>query len=284
LNPGPLAPQALEDVLERRKTVLVTNLRQYATDGNVKAFYDWLVSVRKVTEETAKDYISALMKPFRETRNSQKAYRLFAKFLAERGIISEEFRDKVLNVIKVKRTNHDLYVPTLEEVKKTLDLAKDYSDNVYFIYRIALESGARLSEILKALKEPERDVCVNDICYYPMAWTRGYKGVFYIFHITPLKRIDVTRGAVHDFEKRVKNALKIKYIRKFVSTQMATLQIPFDIIDFIQGRKPTRVLTQHYVSLFGIAREHYKKYAEWVKTDFSQLTGELIQKDVKTSN
>jgi len=26
------------------------------------------------------------------------------------------------------------------------------------------------------------------------------------------------------------------------------------------------VLTQHYVSLFGIAKEQYKRYAEWLKT------------------
>ncbi|WP_261310070.1 integrase [Saccharolobus shibatae] len=46
---------------------------------------------------------------------------------------------------------------------------------------------------------------------------------------------------------------------------MAELSVPLDVIDFIQGRKPTRVLTQHYISLFGIAKEQYKKYAEWLK-------------------
>nr|3VCF_A Chain A, Probable integrase [Sulfolobus spindle-shaped virus 1]3VCF_B Chain B, Probable integrase [Sulfolobus spindle-shaped virus 1] len=159
----------------------------------------------------------------------------------------------------------DIYIPTLEEIKRTLQLAKDYSENVYFIYRIALESGVRLSEILKVLKEPERDICGNDVCYYPLSWTRGYKGVFYVFHITPLKRVEVTKWAIADFERRHKDAIAIKYFRKFVASKMAELSVPLDIIDFIQGRKPTRVLTQHYVSLFGIAKEQYKKYAEWLK-------------------
>jgi intergrase/recombinase len=165
----------------------------------------------------------------------------------------------------VKRTNADIYIPTIEEIKRTLNKAKDYSENVYLVYRLALESGSRLSEILRVLKEPERDVCDGSICYYPLAWQRDYKGVFYVFHITPLRKIDITEYAIIDFERR-RDVLAIKYFRKFVATKMADLGIPLDVIDFIQGRKPTSVLTQHYVSLFGIAKEEYKKYAEWLKT------------------
>jgi len=132
--------------VDRRKIALVANLRQYATEGNVKAFFDYLVNERKISERTAKQYVSAIFKPFRETRNSQKAYRLFARFLASRGVISDEFAEKVLKAVKVKRTNADVYIPTLEEVVKTLELAKEYSEDVYFVYRLALESGSRLSE------------------------------------------------------------------------------------------------------------------------------------------
>ncbi|WWQ61849.1 integrase [Sulfolobus tengchongensis] len=52
-------------------------------------------------------------------------------------------------------------------MKRTLDLAKEYSDNVYFVYRLALESGARLSKILKALNDPSRDICDNGGPPYP---------------------------------------------------------------------------------------------------------------------
>ena len=231
----------------------------------MKAFYDYLVNERGITEETAKAYVSLISKPFRETRNAQKAFRLFAKFLASRGMISDDFAEKILKVVKVRRTNADIYIPTIEEIKRALNKAKDYSENVYFTYRLALESGSRLSEIIRVLKEPEKDVCDGSICYYPLAWQRGYKGVFYVFHLTPLSKIDITRYAIADFERR-RDALAIKYFRKFVAMKMAELSIPLDIIDFIQGRKPTRVLTQHYVSLFGIAKEQYKRYAEWLKT------------------
>jgi intergrase/recombinase len=239
---------------------LVANLRQYATNGNTKEFYDYLINERKISEKTAKEYVSAISKPFRETRDAQKAYRLFAKFLASRGVISDDFAEKILKVVKVKRTNADIYIPTIEEIKRTLNKA---SENVYLVYRLALESGSRLSEILRVLKEPEKDVCDGSICYYPLSWQRGYKGVFYVFHLTPLRKVDITRHAIADFERR-QDALAIKYVRKFVASKMAELGVPLDVIDFIQGRKPTRVLTQHYVSLFGIAKEQYKKYAEWL--------------------
>ena len=163
----------------------------------------------------------------------------------------------------MKRTNADIYIPTLEDVIHTLKVAKEHSENVYFVYRLALESGSRLSEILRILKEPENDVFDGSVCYYPLAWQRGYKGVFYVFHLTPLKKVIISREEIAHFAKR-HNVIPVKYFRKFVATKMAELGVPLDIIDFIQGRKPTRVLTQHYVSLFGIAKEQYKKDAEWL--------------------
>ncbi|AZG03466.1 hypothetical protein [Sulfolobus spindle-shaped virus] len=274
-EPGTTGSEGGKEREERRKIALVANLRQYASEGNIKAFYDWLLTERKVTEKTAKEYVSAISKPFRETRNSQKAYRLFAKFLASRGIISDDFAEKILKVVKVKKTNADIYIPTLEDIKRTLKIAKEYSENVYLVYRLALESGSRLSEILRILKEPERDICdvggtptTPLLCYYPLSWQRGYKGVFYVFHLTPLRKVDITQWAISDFERRNKDAVAIKYVRKFVASKMAEIGIPLDVIDFIQGRKPTRILTQHYVSLFGIAKEHYKKYAEWLRSNF----------------
>jgi len=70
-----------------------------------------------------------------------------------------------------------------------------------------------------------------------LSWQRGYKGVFYVFHSTPLKKVDITIWAISDFERRNKDAIAIKYFRKFVAMKMAELSIPLDVIDFIQGRK-----------------------------------------------
>jgi intergrase/recombinase len=241
----------------------VAILRKYVTEGNLEEFYSWATRERGINEKTAKLYVQQVQKPFEKKRNRIFAYRAFARFLSEKGIDVSD----VLEKLKTISSKPDLRVPTLEEVKRTLSLAKEYSENVYFVYRLALESGSRLSEILRVLKEPEKDVCevgAPMLCYYPLAWTRGQKSVFYVFHLTPLRKIDITGYAIADFERRNKDAIAIKYFRKFVATKMAELGVPLDVIDFIQGRKPTRVLTQHYVSLFGIAKEHYRKYAEWL--------------------
>ncbi|MFP3218477.1 MAG: integrase [Acidianus sp.] len=244
---------------------MVANLRQYATEGNLNAFREYLLNEKKLDETTVQTRLLYLKPGKKIVFNNQsvKSYRAFAKFLALHGIISEDFANEILKELKTVRTQSDLRVPTLDDIKRTLQLAKEYSENVYLVYRLALESGSRLSEILRVLKDPSQDICDGSICYYPLAWQRGYKGVFYVFHLTPLHKVDITRHAIANFERR-RDALAIKYFRKFVATKMAELGIPLDVIDFIQGRKPTRVLTQHYVSLFGIAKEHYKKYAEWL--------------------
>jgi intergrase/recombinase len=257
---GLKARRELDELRNRAEELKeVAILRKYVTPGNLEEFYSWATRERGINERTAKLYVQQVQKPFEKKRNRIFAYRAYARFLIEKGIGVSDILEK----LKTISSKPDLRVPTLEEVRKTLQLAKEYSENVYFVYRMALESGSRLSEILKVLKEPEKDVCDNDICYYPLAWTRGQKSVFYVFHLTPLRKVNITMWAISDFERR-RDALAIKYFRKFVATKMAELSIPLDIIDFIQGRKPTRVLTQHYVSLFGIAKEQYKKYAEWL--------------------
>jgi intergrase/recombinase len=81
-EPGTTGSEGGKKIVERRKIALVANLRQYATEGNVEAFYDYLINERKISEKTAKQYVSAISKPFHETRNAQKTYRLFCEILS----------------------------------------------------------------------------------------------------------------------------------------------------------------------------------------------------------
>jgi intergrase/recombinase len=46
---------------------------------------------------------------------------------------------------------------------------------------------------------------------------------------------------------------------------MASLGIPAEVIDFIQGRTPRSVLTKHYLNLYTLALQHYPKYMEALK-------------------
>ncbi len=87
---------------------------------------------------------------------------------------------------------------------------------------------------------------------------------FYVFHVTELKQIKISKAYVDKYVKKL-NLVPPKYIRKFVATKMAELEIPSQVIDFIEGRTPSDVLTKHYLDLFTLAKKEYKKYAEWLR-------------------
>jgi intergrase/recombinase len=62
------------------------------------------------------------------------------------------------------------------------------------------------------------------------------------------------------------NLVPPKYIRKFVATQMLSLGIPSEVVDFLEGRTPGNILTKHYLDLLTLAKKEYKKYAEWLSS------------------
>ena len=214
---------------------------------------------KNISEETIKKYINCVKQNKKDSNNCIKAWRNFYKLVLNRD---------PPETLKIKKTKADLRIPSLDEIRQTLERAKQYP-NLYLLYSLLLESGIRESEALKILNDYDstRDRCENGICAYEINWVRGQKGSFYAFHLTQLRRVKVSKSYIDKYTKKL-GLVPPKYFRKFVATKMAELGIPLDIIDFIQGRKPTRVLTQHYVSLFGIAKEHYRKYAEWLSNNF----------------
>jgi len=219
--------------------------------------FEIVLRSKNISEDTIKQYISCVKQNKKDSNNCIKAWRNFYKLVLNRD---------PPETLKVRKTKADLRVPSLDEIRQTLERTKQYP-NLYMMYKLLLESGIRGSEALKVLNDYDstRDRCENGICAYEINWVRGQKGSFYAFHITPLQRVKISKSYVDKYTKKL-GLVPPKYFRKFVATKMAELGVPLDVIDFIQGRKPTRVLTQHYVSLFGIAKEQYKKYAEWLKT------------------
>jgi intergrase/recombinase len=90
--------------------------------------------------------------------------------------------------LKPKKTKPDLRVPTLEEVRKTLNAVRD-NYALYTFYRLLLESGGREREALKVLSNYDEKNEINEdgFSIYVLNWVRGQKKSFYIFHITPIK-------------------------------------------------------------------------------------------------
>jgi len=273
LNPGHrLERPALGGTPPKTPDANYEELKGVITNGYVETFvnnseisasdllkFEIALRSKQISEETIKQYISCIKQNKKDSNNCIKAWRNFYRLVLNRD---------PPETLKVKKTKADLRIPSPDEVKQTLERAKQYP-NLYTMHRLLLESGIRESEALKVLNDYDttRDRCENGICAYEINWVRGQKGSFYAFHITPLQRVKVSKPYVDKYTKKL-GLVPPKYFRKFVATKMAELGIPLDVIDFIQGRKPTRVLTQHYISLFGIAKEQYKKYAEWLHMNF----------------
>jgi intergrase/recombinase len=249
----------LKGVITKDLESTVDNNLQISASDLLK--FELALRSKKISEDTIKQYISCIKQNKKDSNNCIKAWRNFYRLVLNRDPPES---------LKVKKTKADLRVPSLDEIRQTLESTKQYP-NLYLLYSLLLESGIRESEALKVLNDYDsaRDRCENGICAYEINWVRGQKGSFYAFHITPLQRVKISKSYIDKYTKKL-GLVPPKYFRKFVATKMAELGIPLDIIDFIQGRKPTRVLTQHYVSLFGIAKEQYKKYAEWISNNFSQ--------------
>jgi len=113
----------------------------------------------------------------------------------------------------------------------------------------------------------------DGIYLYPLKWVRGSKRIYYAFLCEPfihyLFRKKMTWSMVTNHVARL-NVLRPKYVRKFVATKMYELDIPAEIIDFIQGRTGKTTLAKHYLNLLPKATKHYKKYAEWLERNIAE--------------
>jgi len=216
------------------------------------AFYN--DCIKKVSRETCKQYVNYLRKPL--DANNKASILAWKKYYKWKGDIEK------WKAIKTKKSGVDLKVPSVDQVKEWLTKVK--GTKIELLFKLLLESGIRFTEAIKVLNEynPQNDICENNICIYTLNWQRGSKRVFYVFHVSPLQRQSIT----YNYAKKIMHELDIapKYIRKFTATKMLELNIPGEIVDFIEGRTPGNILTKHYLDLYALAKKEYKKYAEWL--------------------
>jgi intergrase/recombinase len=245
----------LKGVITKDSESTVDNNLQISASDLLK--FEIALRSKNISEETIKKYISCVKQGRKESNNCIKAWRNFYKLVLNKDPPKD---------LKPKKTKPDLRVPTLEEVRQTLNAVKQYP-TLHTFYRLLLESGSRETEALKVLNDynPENEINEDGFSIYVLNWVRGQKKSFYLFHVTELKQIKISKAYVDKYVKKL-NLVPPKYFRKFVATKMAELEIPSQVIDFIEGRTPSDVLTRHYLDLFALAKKEYRKYAEWLYT------------------
>jgi len=102
------------------------------------------------------------------------------------------------------------------------------------------------------------------------ATLEGSKRSFYISTITKPEKVVVSENWVSNWASK-NGKVRPKYVRKWVATRMAYLEIPLEIVNFIQGRVSRTILERHYLNLYALALKHYPKYAKWIKQNIMKV-------------
>ena len=241
-----------------------------ADSGKLDEFFKWCLG-KGTSYETCSQYVKYLRKPLNpDNKWSIVAYKAYFKFLGK----EEEWKK-----LKTKQSKPDLNIPTDHEVTETLKAACSTSRELCIIYRLLVESGARLSEIVKMLKEFNSKNLkeYRGFFTYTLSYYRGYKRAYYIFTVTKPEKLMVSENWVSNWASKG-NHVRPKYIRKWVATKMVSLGIPLEIVNFIQGRVPRTILERHYLNLYALALKHYPKYAEWLRGNFLISEAEINNK------
>jgi len=242
--------------IEMRKTIEKI-MRQSVEEREIEEFRKWCIE-KGTSEKTCEQYTEYLRKPFeKENKWSILAWKAFFKFKG----LEDEWKK-----LKTKQSRPDLRIPTDEEVLNTLKVACLSSEELCLVYRLLIESGARLSEIIKMLNEydPTRLKDHKGFYTYALAHMRGRKYSFYIFSITKPRPFKSSENWVSNWAAKNK-MVNPKYVRKWVATKMLGIGIPSEIVNFIQGRTPTSILEKNYLNLYTLSLQYYPKYIELLK-------------------
>ena len=228
-----------------------------ADSGKLDEFLKWCLG-KGTSYETCVQYVNYLRKPLnRNNKWSVLAYKAYFRFTRNEDLWKK---------IRTKQSRPDLNVPTDQEVLETLETACSYSQELCLVFKLLIESGARLAEIVKMLREfdPGNLKEHSGFYTYTLSYFRGSKRSFYIFTITKPRKLVISGNWVSNWASK-NGKVRPKYVRKWVATRMAYLEIPMEIVDFIQGRVPRTILEKHYLNLYALALKHYPKYAKWLK-------------------
>ena len=261
-TPAGLKPEATASPPRKNRMNLEHDIPLYMIPNAPKLNRFMEFCLRTASRDVCNQYVRHLSKPLNpNNRWSVTAWKKYLKMLCLEG---DNEACEINNRIKSKKSNPDLYVPSFLEVKEALYRAEEPYRTVYWIL---IQSGLRLNEATYLLSNIDRLKIVDKGGFkrVELGLERGTKRTFWGFLIQiPVKTV-ITPDAVSEYARKM-NLLRPKYVRKFVSTKMIELGIPSDVVDFIQGRTPKKVLARNYLNLIALADSYYLKYAEWLKS------------------
>ncbi len=255
---------------------------------NRKGFVRYLTNrVKKgeLSEETAKDYISALDRNLEHVfypdeleelilnvRGDKfaKAVRNFLNYLEEKettainGIDLDRWRKKAV----IRRYQAREIFISDEELREAYysHIRKIKDGEVELIFLALVYSGLRLRHVWEALRnfDPANVVKVNDkVCRYPVAFTsKGKKKAFWLYFPSWLEIKPISKNYNYFEENIIYKRVSANTIRKWNYNFLIFNGVPESVADFIQGRASVTVGSSHYLAKTKQADEWYSRIVD----------------------
>jgi intergrase/recombinase len=196
--------------------------------------------------------------------------RVYLNFLEENELLSDDDADYFRKVIPSRKTSPDGFIPSDEKVREAY--SKIESEPMKTAFSILATSGIRIMELLKMMKEYDRDkLIVNlNIAKYPLNYFRGHKKAFYVYMpknlALSLKEVEFNDDTISHYFSEI--GLAPKYLRKWQYNFLIYRGVPEGVSDFIQGRSSKSVGSMHYLSKVRQADFWYAKIAKELSNRF----------------
>ncbi|MCE4605035.1 MAG: hypothetical protein F7C08_00665 [Desulfurococcales archaeon] len=223
-------------------------------------FLEWCS--RKASLEVCRQYLRKLEeidagKDVEASRWHVTAYKRLAKMLCEEGSqrACQEFKR-----VKSRKSHFDPYVPSNDEILEAIRAPEPLGT----VYRLLVESGLRLTEVVRILELDTRVARLDGFVRVELAWYRGSKKAYWGYFLEEPPRLKVSYDRLQDLREAL-GLIPFKYTRKWQATQLVKLGCNDIQIDFIQGRAPENILRRNYAEILEAADDCYRKYAEWLR-------------------
>jgi len=261
-------------------------------------FINWLKNIKGLSSGTIKQrirYLDKFARPIRtptelwnifgsdlidsQKRHLANGYRSLFRFYEAQGWANKQRCDILRANLPKLKSGIDLNVPTEQEICRSLKRINGIKKEkkVFTLYNLLLDSGLRLVEGIKLLKDYYSNTLnlekQNGFYVAPLANFRGTKLAYYGFMSDYTLGLMKQNNCVLNYKKTVGGigkhlgVVSYKYLRKFAFDTMTSenLNIPESVADFIQGRTPKTVGARHYMNLKRKAVNFYSRYANYIK-------------------
>ena len=171
------------------------------------------------------------------------ATRSYLNHLFRKSLLSDEPVARFKKKLPLRQSKADNCIPSNDEVVSAHEQLKD--KRLQTIFKILAFSGARITELVKMVKEyaPSKLVVNDKFAKYQLHYNMGYKRSFYIY--TPRELIpDFHKFCIHVdtiTHQMSKSGLNPKYLRKWFSNFIICNNVPGGGPDFIEGRESSSV-------------------------------------------